>query len=89
MGSALEARKIPAGEGRLSAEAVGEVELDDKVLVLRRIHVNYQLVVRPEQLEAALRAHQFHKDSCPMARSLRGSIEITTSLTAIVDCSAT
>jgi hypothetical protein len=37
---ALEARDIPAGDGRLQADAVGEVELDGKVLAVRRIHLD-------------------------------------------------
>ena len=31
----------PAGEGWLSSDAVGEVELDGRVLVIRRIHVTH------------------------------------------------
>jgi len=40
---ALEARGIPAEDGRLQANAVGEIELGGKVLVVRRIHVTYRL----------------------------------------------
>jgi len=40
---ALEARGIPAGDGLLASEATGEVELDGRVLVIRRIHVTYHL----------------------------------------------
>jgi hypothetical protein len=32
-------RGTPAGDGRLQADAVGEVELDSKVLVVKRVHV--------------------------------------------------
>ncbi len=80
MGGALEARGVPAGEGRLASEAVGEVELDGKVLVIRRIHVRYHLRVEPDKREAAERVHGFHADFCPVARSFRGCIEITTAL---------
>ncbi len=38
-GGALEARKIDASEGRLTADVVGEVEKEEGVLVIRRIHV--------------------------------------------------
>jgi hypothetical protein len=38
-GGALEARQIDASEGKLSAEVTGEVEEEDGVLVIRRIHV--------------------------------------------------
>jgi hypothetical protein len=38
-GRALELRCIQTGEGKLVAEATGDVELDGCVPVLRRIHV--------------------------------------------------
>jgi uncharacterized OsmC-like protein len=59
---------------------VGEVELEGRVLVMKRIHVIYHLRLDPEKREAALRAHSFHADNCPMARSVKGCIAITTDL---------
>jgi organic hydroperoxide reductase OsmC/OhrA len=50
------------------------------VLVIRRIHVTYQLKLKPEQRETAQKAHGFHADFCPVARSIKGSIEVTTEL---------
>jgi uncharacterized OsmC-like protein len=79
-GGALEAREIPTGEGRLISEAKGEIEKDGKVLVIRRIHVTYHLKLKPEQHEAAQKVHGFHADFCPAARSIKGSIEVTTEL---------
>lgn len=79
-GGALEAREIPAGEGRLISEARGEIEKDGKVLVIRRIHVTYQLKLKPEQQETAQKVHGFHADFCPVARSIKGSIDISTEL---------
>ncbi|MDH3798175.1 MAG: OsmC family protein [Desulfobacterales bacterium] len=76
----MEAREIPAGEGRLISEARGEIEKDGKVLVIRRIHVTYQLKLKPEQQEAAQKVHGFHADFCPVARSIKGSIDISTEL---------
>ena len=80
MGGALEARGIPAGEGRLTSEATGEVELDGKVLILRRIHVRYHLKINPAQREIAERVLGFHADYCPVARSIGGCVAITTTL---------
>ncbi len=58
----------------------GEIELDGKVLVIKRIHVTYRgVAVAPDQREAFDRALAAHADGCPVARSLRGAIEITTS----------
>ncbi|MCK5418645.1 MAG: OsmC family protein [Desulfobacterales bacterium] len=80
LGGALEAREIPAGEGRLISEAKGEIEKDGKVLVIRRIHVVYQLKLKPEHRETAQKVHGFHADFCPVARSIKDSIDITTEL---------
>jgi uncharacterized OsmC-like protein len=62
------------------AEARGEVERDGKVLVIKRIHAAYTLKLDPAQREAAQRAHDIHADFCPVARSLKGCIQITTQL---------
>jgi uncharacterized OsmC-like protein len=61
--------------------ARGEVELDGKVLVLRRIHVTYTgLTVPEEDAEKVDRVLAVHARGCPVARSLEGAIEITTKL---------
>lgn len=56
------------------------MEKEDKVLVLKRIHVRYRLFLEPHQRETAERVHGFHADFCPVYRSIGGSIDITTSL---------
>ncbi len=63
------------------SEATGEVELDGKVLVIRRIHVRYHLQTEPTKRETAERVLGFHADACPVARTLGGCIAITTELT--------
>ncbi|MDP9470256.1 MAG: OsmC family protein [Chloroflexota bacterium] len=50
------------------------------MLVVRRIHVTYQLRLRPEQREVAERVHGFHADACPVYRTIRGCVDTTTSL---------
>ena len=58
----------------------GEIELDSKVLVIRRIHVTYRGVTVPdEQREAFDRALSTHAGGCPVARSIQAAIDITTS----------
>jgi len=79
-GGALEARKVSAGEGVLASEAKGEIEKDGNVLVIKRIHVTYHLKLKPEQRETAEKVHGFHADFCPVARSIKGCIDITTEL---------
>ena len=61
---------------------MGEVEKDGKVLVIKRIHVTYTLRGVPdEDVETVDRVHGFHADYCPVARSIRDSIDITTRVT--------
>ncbi|MBA2278324.1 MAG: OsmC family protein [Chloroflexia bacterium] len=79
-GGALEARQIPAGEGFLSSETTGEIETESNVLVVRRIHVDYRLRLKPEQRETAERAHGMHHNACPVYRTISGCVDITTSL---------
>lgn len=63
-------------------EAVGEVELSaDGVLILRRIHVQLRLQAPESQHETAARVHGFFADKCPVYRSLKDAMAITTGLT--------
>jgi uncharacterized OsmC-like protein len=65
----------------LSAEAEGDVVIDEKVLVIKRIRVRYTLRgCPPDKREAAERAHSLHASRCPVARSIGGCIEIETQL---------
>lgn len=61
-------------------DARGEVETEGRVLVVKRIHVDYHLKLAPENRDAAVRAHELHADSCPIARTLKGCVQITTRL---------
>ena len=59
--------------------ARGEIELEGKVLVLKRIHVDYSgVTVDAEQREAADRALATHQQACPVSRSIEAAIEVTT-----------
>lgn len=71
---------MPATGESLSALVTGEVEIEDKVLVVRRIHVRLRLRAAPEHREIAERVHGFFAMSCPLFRSLRAAIAITTEL---------
>ena len=50
------------------------------MLVVRRIHVTYHLKVASDKRETAERVLDFHADFCPVARTIRGCVEISTSL---------
>ena len=56
------------------------MELDGKVLIVRRIHVKLHLKAAEAQREVAERVHGFFANSCPIDRSLHPQIAITTEL---------
>ena len=56
------------------------METEEKVLVLRRIHVHYRLRAGTEHHEAVARVHGMHHRFCPVYRSLQPAIAITTSI---------
>ena len=78
-GGALEARQIDASNGRLTADVTGEVESEDGVLVIRRIHVAMHLVA-PEEARATIeRVHGVYAMHCPLYRTLHNAIQLTSS----------
>jgi uncharacterized OsmC-like protein len=80
LGGALEARKIDAKDGRLTAEVRGEVQAaEDGVLVIRKIHAAYRIVASEEHRATIERVHAVYASKCPVFRSLSGTIEITSS----------
>ena len=62
------------------SEAVGEIELEDNVLVIRRIHVRLKLKAEESDRETATRVNGFFAEKCPVYRSLKAAIQITTEL---------
>jgi organic hydroperoxide reductase OsmC/OhrA len=64
----------------LTSDVVGEIEKEGSVLVVRRIHVAYHLRIAAEKRDVAVRVHGFHADHCPLARSICGCVDITTTL---------
>ena len=53
---------------------------DGRVLLIKRIHVTYYLKTGNENIETAERVHDMHADFCPVARSIKDSIAISTEL---------
>jgi uncharacterized OsmC-like protein len=82
-GGALEARKIDASNGRLTADVRGEVESEDGVLVIRRIHIDLKLRASEEARETVERVHGFFASKCPVYRSLTPGIQITSAYTLV------
>ena len=84
-GGALDARKIDASGGRLTAEVTGEVESEDGVLIIKRIQVKMQLRASEDHREVVERVHGVFANKCPVFRSIGPAIEITSSYELIED----
>jgi uncharacterized OsmC-like protein len=82
-GGALEARKIDAGGGKLSADVTGEVETEDGVLVIRRIHVDMRLAAPGELRDTVQRVHDVYAMRCPLYRTLHRAIALTSAFTLV------
>ena len=87
-GGALEARKVDASNGKLTAEVTGEVEKDEGVLVIRRIHVAMRLVAPEEVRETVERVHGLYAMRCPLYRTLHNAIQLTSSYTLVTSAGA-
>jgi hypothetical protein len=78
-GGALEARQIDASNGKLTADVTGEVETEDNVLVIRRIHVAMRLAA-PEDVKGTVeRVHGIYAMRCPLYRTFHKTIQLTSS----------
>lgn len=80
-GGALEARKIDASDGKLSADVTGEVETEDGVMVIRRIHVDMRLDAPGELRETVQRVHDVYAMRCPLYRTLHTAVALSSSFT--------
>ena len=79
-GGALEARHIDASDGRLTADVTGEVETEEGVLVIRRIHVAMRLRASAETRDTVDRVHGLYAMRCPLYRTLRGAIALSSTV---------
>jgi organic hydroperoxide reductase OsmC/OhrA len=59
---------------------VGEVETEGKVLVVKRIRQTFHLTASEEDREKMERTLKVYADACPVARSVKGCIEIESEL---------
>lgn len=82
-GGALEARQIDAGGGRLTADVTGEVETDEGVLVIRRIHVAMRLAAPEDARVTVDRVHGVYAMRCPLYRTLHDAIALSSSVELI------
>jgi uncharacterized OsmC-like protein len=64
----------------LHAETVGEIEVEGKVLVIKRIIQTFHLTAAESDRKSIERVLEVYADSCPVAASVKGSIEISSEL---------
>lgn len=85
-GRALDVRKIDAQDGKLTAEVTGEVEeADDGVLVIKRIHVVHTLRAAQGDRQTAERVHGLYAEHCPLYRSVKDAISVTSALSFVAE----
>jgi organic hydroperoxide reductase OsmC/OhrA len=77
---ALSARQVSFDKDSLYADTIGEVETENKVLVLKRIKHTLHLSAEEKDRETIERVVEVYEDSCPVARSIKPAIEITSEL---------
>jgi uncharacterized OsmC-like protein len=73
---ALAARGISPDEGRASCTTTGEVETEEGVLVIKRIHVAFTIVASEDKRDTIERVHGVFAGKCPVYRTLQGAIQI-------------
>jgi hypothetical protein len=79
-GGALEARQIDASNGKLTADVTGEVETEENVLVIRRIHVAMRLITTTQDVKATVeRVHGIYAMRCPLYRTFHKTIQLSSS----------
>jgi uncharacterized OsmC-like protein len=86
-GGALEARQIDASNGKLTADVTGEVETEEGVLVIRRIHVAMRLVAAVQATATVERTHGIYAMNCPLYRTLHKAIQLTSSVELVTAAS--
>jgi len=87
-GGALEARQIDASNGKLTADVTGEVETEENVLVIRRIHVAMRLVAPHDVKETVERVHGIYGMRCPLYRTFHKTLQLTSSFELVTPAEA-
>jgi hypothetical protein len=81
-GGALEARQVDASDGKLITEVKGEVESEEGVLVIRRIHAATRLIASEDNREVVECTHGITRcvvrftGPCTKAIDLTSSVEL-------------
>jgi len=59
---------------QIRAKAEGFNEMEDRIPLLKRIHVQYTITIPPESREVVDKALDRHVSKCPTAQSLKGAV---------------
>lgn len=62
----------------LTGYVTGEIEQEQGVLVVRRIHVRYELAVPRDAREHVERVLAVHAGACPVARTIGRCVDLAT-----------
>ncbi len=65
--------------GKVKGHARGEIEVENGVLIIKRIHLDLKFAAPQSEREKVERVHQVYAEKCPIYMSLRAAIQITTS----------
>ena len=68
------------GPDDIETRVTGEVEKADGVLVLQRVHAVFRVRVGDDAHDTVERVAQLAISKCPVARSIEGSIAVTTAV---------
>ena len=77
---ALQARQIDTTGGRLRGEAIGDVEVEDGVLVIRRIRMIVHVRADASHRAAVERVAEVYAARCPCTGRCENAIDISTEL---------
>lgn len=64
----------------LIGHVTGEIEQDEGVLVIRRVHVRYELAAPADVRATVERVLVVHAGACPVARTVGRCIDIATEI---------
>ena len=72
----LEARAVTLEPGAVRADVEGCNEIQDRLPVLTKIRIHYEIRIAAEFREATDRALEHHQSKCPTASTLSGAVDI-------------
>jgi len=88
-GAMLEARRIDASHGRLTAEVRGEVgTTDDGVLIITKVEIEYQIIASDQERPVINEVHDKYMTRCALFRTLSSSVVFASNFIMVAESSA-